>query len=727
MKLYGWMSLFCCGLCMTVSAQTKNMWSYRYNLSTLAACMEFEEPTEEINRILARENNSADAYLKALTYAVGMSAGIRPETSGQWDTIPGQGYVWRIKIRAERALSLNLLIENYHLHPGMALFVYDETVSNVAGPFDTRNNRNGGILPVQSIPGNTVIVELDIPLYANALSDFVITNVGYGFRDIPGSGKIVPTAVIGPCHIDVNCPDANHWQREKRSVVRLETTLKSGNTQHCTGVLLNQASDTKKPYILTAHHCIAADSVAKKTVFLFGYEKPTCDTEHPVVFSGISGADLLAAKKELDFTLLELSEDMPKNVNPYYAGWSVSSTAPSSVAGIHHPQGDVKKIAFSETPLTTDTYRDGLLICDADAHWMVKRWDKGSTEKGSSGSPIFDQNRLMVGTLTGGQAKCSSPVNDYYAKFKEQWSKYSKPEESLKTWLDPENKGIRILYGYDPIAPFEGRCDTIGHIGNNEAQILIKSDLWGYLTGHNDKHQTSFAEKITNDTVAKIIGLEVGIGQVYSSGSDVTFSVWAGDEFPTGPPVYAKRMIVQPEYRGSSMHVYFEKTVEITGSYFIGYSIGYNSVDTFAAYQSVRRPYEGLSAMYVEEGGVWKALDKEIPPTYSSLGVRAIGRFGTQQQQQQQQIPYHDLKIVFQPGNNNVFTYFENPEGNVLTECYDVTGKRMPVNETGRHVVMNGSVTYLQIEIDAGNLPGGMYFIRVSDNRKILSGKFIKL
>ena len=49
--------------------------------------------------------------------------------------------------------------------------------------------------------------------------------------------------------------------------------------------------------------------------------------------------------------------------------------------------------------------------------WKIAAWDDGTTEGGSSGSGLWDQNGLLVGQLYGGQASCSFNVNDYYGKF----------------------------------------------------------------------------------------------------------------------------------------------------------------------------------------------------------------------------------------------------------------------------------------------------------------------
>ncbi len=721
--------VFLCWGVLSSSAQEK-AWSAQYKLPAVTVYADFPEPVELIRQVIDEEDND-NSLLKAWVYAVGIETGFQPTTSGQWDTIPGKGYVWRLGIHAENALSLNLLIENYKLFPGMALYVYNEAMTNIAGPFDNANNGNGGILPVQSLPGDHIVIEWNIPLKISQKDDFTIVSVGYGFRDMAGQG-MSEMATAASCNVDINCKDGNHWQREKRAVVRMETITRSGyvvKTQYCTGTLVNQTSKTKQPYILTANHCVSTNDMAQATTFVFSYEKAVCKGTTPALPQGITGSSLLATKKELDFALLKLSQDVDASHHPYYAGWNASPVTPANAVGIHHPQGDVKKISMENDPLETGTFNDDQtdMHCDKNAHWVVSKWDVGVTEKGSSGSPLFDPNHLVVGSLSGGNATCMKPEKDYYSKVSEQWNKYTTPAESLKPWLDPENKGVTSYWGYDPVAPFDGECDTLGHIGYNETQMLIASDKWGYLTGHNNKKWTGFAEKITNDTVANIIGLEANIGKAYSSGSRVRFSIWQGKDFPVGSPVHSIDTIVTSDFRRYPMQMYFPKTLEIKGDYYLGYSIQYQPVDTFAVLQSAKRSYEGVSALFVEQSdGTWMAMSEDVPPTYSSLGIRALGHFG-KNQAQPYQAPRNGLKIIYQPGDDIVYVYFSDPGEKVVLECYDATGKQMPVNELNRQIVMYDEVTYLQIEMNISNLSYGMYLLQVFDTKKKQTGKVIRL
>jgi hypothetical protein len=67
----------------------------------------------------------------------------------------------------------------------------------------------------------------------------------------------------------------------------------------------------------------------------------------------------------------------------------------------------------------------------------------GSTEGGSSGGPLFDQNQRLRGTLTGGpESPCSIA---YYGRFHSFWN-----ETAIAQFLDPLGTGATELDGFDP-------------------------------------------------------------------------------------------------------------------------------------------------------------------------------------------------------------------------------------------------------------------------------------
>jgi hypothetical protein len=103
---------------------------------------------------------------------------------------------------------------------------------------------------------------------------------------------------------------------------------------------------------------------------------------------------------------------------------------------MHHPQGDIKKICQDTDSLLTASFAGA--PC-----WRVASWEAGVTEGGSSGSPLYDQDKRIVGQLFGGQATCSFLFNDYYGRFDQSWT------NGLRTWLDPLGTNPTTLDGID--------------------------------------------------------------------------------------------------------------------------------------------------------------------------------------------------------------------------------------------------------------------------------------
>ena len=83
----------------------------------------------------------------------------------------------------------------------------------------------------------------------------------------------------------------------------------------------------------------------------------------------------------------------------------------------------MKISTFGDHPVKTTTWIDNTFTAGApDAHWNVI-FDKTTnghsiTEGGSSGSPLFNENKQIVGTLTGGNSTCRlTNGNNYTASF----------------------------------------------------------------------------------------------------------------------------------------------------------------------------------------------------------------------------------------------------------------------------------------------------------------------
>ena len=142
----------------------------------------------------------------------------------------------------------------------------------------------------------------------------------------------------------------------------------------------------------------------------------------------VQGSTRLVNSSSSDVALLRLEETPPAEYEVHYAGWDATGFTPSTPVGIHHPSGDIKKISFDYNNAS-----------NSGNFWDVNNWEDGTTEPGSSGSPLFDGNtQRIIGQLYGGTASCTSITYDTYGKVSVSWNL------GLDDYLDPDLSLIHI-------------------------------------------------------------------------------------------------------------------------------------------------------------------------------------------------------------------------------------------------------------------------------------------
>jgi len=290
-----------------------------------------------------------------------------------------------------------------------------------------------------------------------------INEIGYVYRD--WSEYALLTA--GSCNVNVNCSEGNNYRNAQRGVVRIYVVSTSG-AGWCSGTLINNTAQDKKPYILTAAHCIEPMTTANSNrfnqfIFYFKYEGSSCSSTSASQSSTLTGCSLKAydpsywsSTTKSDFCLLLLNNTIPQSYNPYWCGWDRNTTPASNGVCIHHPDSDIKKIStFNTTAEQNQSGYGG--VGSGTTHWKIT-WRQtengfGVTEGGSSGSAIFNSSEQIIGTLSGGESSCSNKTWDLFGKFSYHWQSNGTPDSlRLKPWLDPTNSGVTTLGGRDFLA-----------------------------------------------------------------------------------------------------------------------------------------------------------------------------------------------------------------------------------------------------------------------------------
>lgn len=353
--------------------------------------------------------------------------------SGIWESLPDGGKLWRLEIKSPGALSINLNFSSFYLPEGATFYVFNQNTT--LGSFNHLNNKLSGEFSTAPIKGQSVILEYYEPA-SSPKGVIEISSVVHGYRDFFKQLEVFGSS--GACNINAIC-DISLWSNEIRSAVMM---LTAGNTRFCSGALIANVPKDGTPFVLTANHC----SPATNNVFMFNYQSPNCSNNlDGNTTQTISGCTLRANDGPSDFYLVELSSIPPASYNVFYSGWSNVNVAPTKGTAIHFPAGDVKKISKDVDPLIESGY-----YSLGNDHWQVLDWNYGTTEGGSSGAPLYDQNHRVVGQLHGGDAACGNDEFDYFGKFSISWDNNPNTSQQLKFWLDPTNTGTDVLDGYDP-------------------------------------------------------------------------------------------------------------------------------------------------------------------------------------------------------------------------------------------------------------------------------------
>ena len=385
-----------------------------------------------------------ELYRFALTEPVALT----PDNAGTWQTLTDGRLLWRLRITVQDALSLNLGFVHYGLPPSGRLALYPADRPRDGLVYDADDNAYHGQLWTSILETDDLVVELTVDSREAYRVDLELGAINRGYRSLGGD----PAAKAGSCNIDVVCPEGDPWRREIASVA----VYSVGGDRKCTGALINNTARDRRPFFLTASHCNISAASAPSVIVYWNFESPVCgDQSGGSLADSQSGAILRAnwgGDNTADMTLLEL-EDVPLDeFAVVYAGWNRADTAPSSAVGIHHPDTAEKSISFDDDPLTIDNWPEHTLPNNR-THVQVGAWELGTTEIGSSGSPLFGPDHLIVGQLHGGLATCDRLEPDWYGRLQASWEGGGTAATRLRDWLDPGNTGVETLEGSESEGP----------------------------------------------------------------------------------------------------------------------------------------------------------------------------------------------------------------------------------------------------------------------------------
>lgn len=707
-KPYLYLSILFSVLALNAGAQIGENaipWSYSENIAKISSFVKMQ--SFDRAAFIRESIQSQMDHNKTYMFAKELDTLLNPENSGEWQEIT-KGRIWRVGIYSAGAYSLYLTFQAFHLSNGVRLFIYAPGYRELRGAYTSRNNNPGNIFSIAPMAGDSLIVELDVPRETENYGEMNITRVYHDCRN--EFGRLATTGYkslqSGTCMQDINCENGKYWQTEKRAVCKIVI-----DNELCSGALIGNTSGSQTPYVLTANHCISDSTHAAIATFTFNVEYLSCGSDALNGGQTVFGSTLIASTgNKLDFALLKLNRVPPVSAHPYYAGWDNSGDIPQSGVCIHQPWGLGKQIAIEYHPLITSSVG---LDYDTLSDWEVSHWEVGTTQPGSSGAPLFNKHHLLVGNLTGGRAECDDPRFDYFSKFSLSWDKYTEPHDQLKPWLDPLNKGLSHIDGYDPYGFNVGICDTAWNIPDYEKLHLSKAGLdWGWISGHNSAGFTQFAEKFISNTSIQIPGIFLQVAKAHAGGtlSHITVKIWEGNTL-SEMEKYDKIVFIKDLKPDAVNYVPLDSVVTVTGNFFIGYAINYNNpADSFAVYHTTEPVSSGVSTMYIYNGK-WQNVNTMASLHQSaSLGIGLSECYGSIQKPD-------NTKVNVYPNPCSDYLYVDMPTGTTIygIDCYDITGKQLP----GKFE-FSEEKNKLQFQ-----LPDGIYILRITTGEKVYITRFI--
>lgn len=444
-----------CAFCTNASAQMSyggEPYTFKNtNLSQVVPTIEVEALDAEA---LLAEDASIQGKDHALRIGVTKDVNYSIDNAGRMDYLPDGGRLWRIAFHMDQATFTSMNFSVFEIPEGAELYLYTPDQEYVIGKFTNLNKMEDGTFYPQELPGEDVVVEYYEPAGVAFEGKLTIDQISQGYYDFfhirevqGGLGN-----AVGTCHPNAICYDAQ-WHEQITSVV-CYTMTSGGYVYMCSGAMVNNTARDGKQYLLSANHCYEAGTWK----FYFLYQATTCNGTNGSILKTATGFQLKArdnGNTSSDFMLVEITGTINPNFNIYLSGWDRSTsvpTNPTSCAAIHHPGGDIKKFSIPQhiNNGATSGYAKFWL-----ANWA---YSTGTTEQGSSGSPLFNKDKLIVGQLYAGSSSCVSGTPegstgpsgwDLYGKLSNSWTNNnnSSNAKKLQPWLDPANTGATTLQG----------------------------------------------------------------------------------------------------------------------------------------------------------------------------------------------------------------------------------------------------------------------------------------
>ncbi len=323
-----------------------------------------------------------------------------PVAAQRWERIEGpKGPSWRLTFVSEGASFLRPHFVGFPPSDEAQVVVYGGSSDQGAAVVRPTASATGPDVWGPVVEGSVLFVEV---VTASGAQPLLVV-------DVVSNGIPRAREAEASCYLDPACYGT--WKSTKSGIGLLY--YEAGAEGYvCSGALVIDKSRSFKPYFLTARHCVNTQAAADTTIVFWKYHTSACNGLVPS-FSSVprtAGSNLKVKSDSSDFSLLLLDGKPPGGTT--YLGWNTGALQTNTaITVIHHPDGTWKRISFGKVTQTSGNF------------WRVV-YSQSSTEGGSSGSPLLNSSKQVVGQLSRGTAACTNLSGyDDYGKFSVSWTK----------------------------------------------------------------------------------------------------------------------------------------------------------------------------------------------------------------------------------------------------------------------------------------------------------------
>jgi len=359
-------------------------------------------------------------------------------------------FSWSIAVETPEpdTMAMRLFITGMNLPADVEMYVYGlNNETEIHGPYTKSGPTGTGEFWTNTVFDKMMFVELHS---TRPMSATEIKSISFEITDVAVLGGPAMAASAGSdgghrggtnegCLTDANC--ISEWTYEGTASLGIAHMIYPVGqlTYICTGGLLNDMDTTSfRPYFMTANHCISTQTSASGLECYFRFVTSSCNGTWPALSTlpRTLGSTMLAtgaANNSSDYSFLELSQNPPGG-SIFLGSTTNLPSAGSSIYRLSHPQGRPQYYSRHNL-LATNTYSCGGIAHQNMLHWRLQ---VGSTQGGSSGSPVMNGAGEVIGQLYG---VCGIDIENTCAG---DWDgidgKFSVAYATIDDWINPPNQ-----------------------------------------------------------------------------------------------------------------------------------------------------------------------------------------------------------------------------------------------------------------------------------------------